>query len=266
MKTVKYNNLFSVDCDTYYQSECTRKTYKYCVNKFLTYFSRYEVPKQIPNQKIKEWLLTFETLNTRKQMLCSINAFYKLTVGMPKKIKSIPYPKKEKKLPRVIDKKVLLEQISNIVNTKHQAIISLAFSVGLRVSEVINLKIEDIDSKRMNIHIRNAKGRKDRIVPLSPTVLKLLRFYFKEYRPTEYLFNGQTKLKYTSSSANKIVKKYLGSDKHFHLLRHSCFTAMHENGEDISTIKKIAGHSSIKTTLIYTHISNESLQRITLPI
>jgi len=139
-------------------------------------------------------------------------------------------------------------------------------STGMRVSEVIDLKIENIDSKRMLIHIIQAKGRKDRDVPLSPTILELLRDYFKEYRPKEYLFNGQFDLKYSSESCNQIVKKYLGKDYHFHLLRHSCFTHLLESGTDCRIIQKIAGHSNIKTTEGYTHVSTNLLKNIKLPI
>jgi len=266
MNTVKYNNLFSVDCDNKYQSKSTRTTYKYCVLKFLKHFNYYDRPKEIPNQKIKEWLLTFDTLNTRKQMLCSINAFYKLTAGMPKKIKSIPYPRKEKKLPRVIDKEFLLNKISKIKNLKHKAIISLAYSVGLRVSDVINLNIKDIDSNRMIINLRNGKGQKDRIVPLSNHILSLLRDYFKEYKPEIYLFNGQFSKQYTTGSCNKIVKKYIGSNEHFHTLRHSSATSMLEAGTDLAIIKSILGHTNIKTTMIYTHISNEHLKKAITPL
>jgi site-specific recombinase XerD len=142
----------------------------------------------------------------------------------------------------------------------------LTYSVGLRVSEVINLKIEDIDSKRMIIHIKNAKGRKDRIVPLSENILKLLRGYFLKYKPKTYLFNGQKSIIYSSGSCNKIVKKYLGEKYHIHQLRHSCFTYLLECGVGLRIIQKIAGHSSSKTTEIYTHVSNQMLNKIKLPI
>lgn len=119
----------------------------------------------------------------------------------------------------------------------------LGYSVGLRVSEVINLKIGDIDSKRMIINIKNSKGRKDRIVPLSPNILTLLRDYYQEFKPKEYLFNGQNSLQYSSESCNQLVKKYISSKYHFHLLRHSCFTHLIESGVDCRIIQKIAGHS-----------------------
>ena len=118
----------------------------------------------------------------------------------------------------------------------------------------------------MIIHIKNAKGRKDRIVPLSQNILDLLRVYYKEYRPVEYLFNGQNKLQYTSTSCNQIVKNYLGEKCHIHQLRHSCATNLLENGTDLKLIQKILGHSSVKTTEIYTHVSNQMLSKVNLPI
>jgi site-specific recombinase XerD len=138
--------------------------------------------------------------------------------------------------------------------------------VGLRVSEIVNLKIEDIDSKRMLIHIKNAKGKKDRIVPLSLTVLDLLREYWKSYKPSEYLFNGQSSDQYTVRSCQAIYKKYIDPDSSIHTLRHSSFTNLLENGTDLRIIQKIAGHSSSKTTEIYTHVSNAVLSKVNLPI
>lgn len=142
----------------------------------------------------------------------------------------------------------------------------LAYSVGLRVSEVINLKLTDIDSQRMVILIKNGKGKKDRIVPLSENVLKTLREYFKKYRPKKYLFEGQNRDTYSATSCNKIVKNYLGQSYHFHTLRHSSFTSMLEAGTDLRLIQKIAGHASSKTTEIYTHVSNNLLQKANLPM
>jgi site-specific recombinase XerD len=196
----------------------------------------------------------------------AIRFLYKF--GLDKKYDKVSFkrPKSEKKLPQVIDHNHIITQLSKIKNLKHRTILSLAYSVGLRVSEIINLKIEDIDSKRMLIHIKNAKGRKDRIVPLSQNILNLLREYFKEHRPKIYLFNGQNECKYSTSSCNSLIKKYLGEKYHMHQLRHSCFTNLLESGTDLRIIQKIAGHSSSKTTEIYTHVSNSLLNKIHLPI
>jgi len=118
----------------------------------------------------------------------------------------------------------------------------------------------------MLISIINSKGNKDRFVPLSDNLLITLREYFKEYRPIEYLFNGQTTPKYSSTSCNKIVKKYISEEAHMHLLRHSSFTSLLESGTDLRIIQSIAGHSSSKTTEIYTHVSKKLLNKVNLPI
>jgi site-specific recombinase XerD len=208
----------------------------------------------------------FTSVSQQNQVINAIRFLYKF--GLNKKYDKVSFkrPKSEKKLPQIIDGEYIKEQLSKIENIKHKSILSLTYSVGLRVSEVINLKIEDIDSKRMIIHIKNAKGRKDRVVPLSQKVLELLREYFKEYRPIKYLFNGQNSLKYSSGSCNQIVKKYLGEKYHIHQLRHSCATNLLENGTDLKIIQKILGHSNVKTTEIYTHVSNQLLSKVNLPI
>jgi site-specific recombinase XerD len=118
----------------------------------------------------------------------------------------------------------------------------------------------------MLIHIKNAKGRKDRIVPLSQTVLDLLRLYYKKYKPTKYLFNGQNSEQYSIGSCQKIYKKYIDSESSIHTLRHSSATALLENGTDLRVIQKILGHSNVKTTEIYTHVSKNILQKVALAI
>lgn len=214
------------------------------------------------------WLLKYNYSSTsqQNQIISSVKFIYKFIVRCELSKFNIERPRKEKHLPQIIDKNHVLKSIDKIENLKHKSIISLAYSVGLRVSEVVNLKIKDIDSERMIINIIQAKGRKDRIVPLTDKILCLLREYYKAYKPKEYLFNGQFELKYSAKSCNEIVKKYLGENYHFHLLRHSCFTNLTESGVDIRIIQKLAGHKSCKTTEIYTHVSNNILQKLPLAI
>lgn len=155
----------------------------------------------------------------------------------------IERPRSNKKLPKIIDSKIILDNISNTENIKHRTIISLTYNVGygtLRVSEVINLKIIDIDSKRMVINIINTKGNKDRIVPLSQNILNLLRLYFKQYKPNKYLFNGQKSNQYSVKSVQNIYKEYIDKKSYIHNLRHSCFTTLLESCTDIRIIQKIA--------------------------
>lgn len=209
---------------------------------------------------------TFTSISQQNQVINAIRFLYNFGLGRKYDKVSFKRPKSEKKLPRVIDGEFIKAKLESIKNLKHRALLTVVYSVGLRVSEVVNLKIEDIDSKRMLIHIKNAKGKKDRVVPLSESVLKLLREYWKEFKPVEYLFNGLSSAKYSIGSCQKIYKKYIDSDSSIHTLRHSSFTNLLENGTDLRIIQKIAGHSSSKTTEIYTHVSNQILSKVNLPI
>jgi integrase/recombinase XerD len=268
MNIGKYVSLYSEDLRLKNYSQNTIENYSSQVKLFLEYFNNSATkPSEISERQIKNWLLLAISINSRKHRLSAVKLFYSLTGKQPLKLKHIEYPRSERHLPRIIDKEFLLNRINNINNLKHKAILSLAYSVGLRVGEVINLKISDIDSKRMQITIRQAKGRKDRIVPLSEKILKLFREYYKAFKPKEYLFNGQNDaLKYSPESCNKLVKYYLGNEYHFHLLRHSFATTLLESGVDLRYIQILLGHSSSKTTEIYTHVSNSHLSKIPLPI
>lgn len=179
----------------------------------------------------------------------------------------IERPRRERKLPKVIEKEFLLDKLSKIENIKHKTLLSLAYSTGMRVSEICSLKQSDIDSKRMLIHIKNAKGRKDRIVPLSQAILDLLRAHHIKEKPIIYVFNGQNKgEEYSHTSCNEIVKKYIGKEYHMHLLRHSHATALLESGTDLRYIQDQLGHSSSKVTEIYTHVSTAQKHKLNLPL
>jgi len=247
-------------------SNNTIKTYLSIIYDFENSVNKHS--SRIISKDIQEYLneYNFTSISQQNQVISALKFLWEK--GLGKKYLKIDFtrPRKEKKLPRVIDKDFLLNKISKIENLKHKAIISLAYSTGMRVSEIVSLKIKDIDSDRMVINVRQAKGRKDRIVPLSKNVLNLLRKYFKRYQPNEYMFNGQNSNKYSTTSCNQIVKKYIGRDYHFHLLRHSSFTALLESGVDLRIIQRLAGHSSSKTTEIYTHVSTQLLSRVQTPI
>lgn len=267
MNIGKYVELYSEDLKLKNYSENTISNYCSQVKLFLEYFNNVATkPSEVSEKQIKQWLLLANSINGRKHRISAVKLFYQLTGKQPLKFKHIEYPRSERKLPQIIEKEFLLESISKITNTKHKAIIALAYSTGMRVSEVCNLKIADIDSKRMIITIRQSKGRKDRIVALSVKILEILRIYFTQYKPKEFLFNGQFDLRYSHTSCNQIVKKYLGKDYHFHLLRHSNATALLEAGTDLRIIQKHLGHSSSKTTEIYTHVSTALLSNMMLPI
>lgn len=192
--------------------------------------------------------------------------YKKVSVGLLK----LERPKKEKKLPIVLsaeEVKAILESTSNL---KHKALLSLIYSAGLRIGEAINLKVKDIDSDRMLIHIQGAKGKKDRYSLLSEVFLNLLRDYYTSYKPKYYLFEGQNNKQYSSSSAQKILKNAckktnLKKNVTLHTLRHSFATHLLENGTDIRYIQELLGHNSPKTTMIYTHVTKTSIRNIKNP-
>lgn len=200
----------------------------------------------------------------KNQVLSSLKLFYRFVLNVELNYIKTERPRKIKKLPMVIDWQKLEKQFEKIDNLKHRAILELACRCALRVSEVCNLKMNDIDSERMMILIRDSKGNKDRYVPISESLLELLRKYYKSYRPESFLFNGQFGLKYSTSSCQRIFKKHIDSSKSFHTCRHSGATKMLDNGTNLRVIQSILGHKSSTTTEIYTHVSTNTLQEAVL--
>jgi integrase len=247
-------------------SKRTIGVYSHYASKFLQTVGKY--PQHLTSSDFQGYLngFNFTSISQQNQIINAIRFLYEKVLNRKYDKVDFTRPRREKRLPQVIDSAFLVERINAIPNLKHKSILMLAFSVGLRVSEVINLKIEDIDSERMLITIKQGKGRKDRIVPLSPNLLTTLREYYKAYKPKGFLFNGQFSDRYSATSCNQIVKKYLGDKYHFHSLRHSCFTSLLESGTDLRIIQKIAGHASSRTTEVYTHVSNRILGRVPLPM
>jgi site-specific recombinase XerD len=247
-------------------SNKTTKIYLFYIAQFLDSQSKSSL--HLNSNDFQNYLnnYNFTSVSQQNQVINAIRFFYKEVLNKKYDKVSFKRPRSEKKLPKVLDSELILSKLNSINNIKHKTILTLTYSVGLRVSEIVNIKITDIDSKRMLILIKNAKGRKDRIVPLSQKVLELLRLYYKKYKTNEYLFNGQNSLQYSIGSCQKIYKKYIDIKSSIHCLRHSSATTLLENGTDIRIIQNILGHSSVKTTEIYTHISNNLLKNVNLPI
>jgi site-specific recombinase XerD len=200
--------------------------------------------------------------------------YYEQVLGREKFFWEIPRPKKPFILPNVLGEKEITCLFNAITNLKHKAILFTAYSAGLRVSEVVNLKLEHISSDRMQIKIVAAKGKKDRYVNLSPVLLDVLRGYFKKSKPSPLLFLFESEIPgqaYSSRSAQKVFQRAkqaagIRRDITFHSLRHSFATHLLEKGIDIRYIKDILGHFSIKTTERYTHVSKEKLIQISSPL
>lgn len=206
----------------------------------------------------------------QNHFISAMKLFYEKQVNKSLDIELLERPKNAKPLPVVLSKDEIKNIIYTIKNLKHRTIISLIYSAGLRVGEVINLKINEIDSKRMVIQINNSKGNKDRVVRLSQNILELLREYFKYYKPKEYLFEGQDGGRYTASSIRKIFytaveKAKINKKVKVHTLRHSFATHLLENGTDLRYIQMILGHRSSKTTEIYTHVAYSNILNIESP-
>ncbi len=228
--------------------------------------------------KINEYLLfLLEDRNLShsytNQAVNAIKSYLKVSdVCSYYEIIKIQRPKKEKKLPKVLSKNEIKRIFNSIDNTKHLTEIMIAYSCGLRVSEVANLEVSDIDSDRMLITIKQGKGRKDRITNLSEKMLLQLRKYYREYKPNKWLFENPSKNAPISTRTLQVIfnraAKKAGITKKatFHSLRHSFATHLLEAGVDLRYIQELLGHSSSKTTEIYTHVSKKSIQGIPNPL
>jgi len=183
----------------------------------------------------------------------------------------IPRPKKRSSLPKVISKNDIVKLFAQVENTKHSLMLKLCYGMGLRVSEIVNLKITDIDSKRMSVHIEAAKGKRDRYVTLPTSILDDLRNYYKNYRPKIYLFEGQYGGQYAIRSVQSVFKNAMQKAKinksvGIHGLRHSYATHLLECGTDMVFIQKLLGHKDLKTTEIYAKVSNRQLGKVKSPL
>lgn len=187
-------------------------------------------------------------------------------------IVSIVRPKKEKRLPEVLSYKEVLNILDSVTNLKHKAILFLTYSSGLRVGEVVRLRINDVDSDRMLIHVVQGKGRKDRYTVLSEVALKVLREYAREYKPAVWLFQGDKPGSHISERTVQRIfenaKEKAGINKtvSVHSMRHSFATHLLEGGIDLRYIQELLGHQSSKTTEIYTHVTQKSIKSIASPL
>lgn len=256
-----------------YKSEATAKNYGSAVASFLSYYREEKDPKEINADQIICYLMQYENLSTRRNAHSAIKLFYryKSKHGESNKFRFIPYPEKPDTLPIHVNKEEFMKMISVCDNKKHRAIICLMFDCGLRVSEVIKLKLEDIDQSNMLLNIKQAKGRKDRKVKFTSVLYKILMDYYNEYLPEEYLFNGQFKSQYSIKSCQEVVKQLTekaGIKKSFtpHKFRHGYAMTLLENGSTLDEIGNQLGHNSKKTTEIYARMNNKVIQKIVSPL
>ena len=249
----------------------TCKVYVSHFEKFINHYFHIEID-QITEQEIRAYLQYLvqqqRSISYINQAINSIKFYYEVVLGMPNRFYSIERPFKQKQLPDVLSKQEIIAMIAHTTNIKHKCIISLLYTSGLRRSELLFLKPEDIDSKRMLIKVRQAKGNRDRYTILSQSVLEHLREYYKIYKPKEYLFEGTTsETPYSASSVLKVVttaatKAGIARKVSPHMLRHSFATHLLEEGTDLRYIQALLGHQSSKTTEIYTHVAVKSFSGI----
>jgi integrase/recombinase XerD len=207
----------------------------------------------------------------QNQVVNAIKLYFKTIRETQIEIEKIHRPKRAKALPNVLSKEEVKAILEAPTNVKHKMMLSLIYSCGLRCGELLALEPKHIDSKRNIVLLKNSKGKKDRIAPLSPKILELLRAYYVMYKPVKYLFEGTiVGEQYSDKSLQQVMKQALQKAKiskpaTLHWLRHSFATHLLESGTDLRYIQELLGHSSSKTTEIYTHVSTKNIQQIRSP-
>jgi integrase/recombinase XerD len=253
----------------------TVNTYVARVYNFAAHFGR--SPERLGCDDVRAYLLFLiqekkVSWSVYNQTRCALRFLYEVTLGRKDVLERIPFPKQANRLPVVLSTDEVAAFFAALVDVKHRAILMTAYAAGLRLSEVIGLRADDVDSKRMVIRVRQAKGRRDRYVMLSPRLLALLREYWKLERPTDWLFPGDVPGNpITGKAVHKICVRAaedagLGKHVTVHTLRHSFATHLLEAGTDIRTIQVLLGHRKLETTAIYTHVSPAAVEATQSPL
>jgi site-specific recombinase XerD len=270
MKTSEHKGSFIQELKRRGYRENSIKNYSSCINVFLSTVKK-DHPKNINEQDIKTFLSDCVKPNTQRNYQSAIKLFYDICFNQKQKFKNIPYTKKEKTLPIILSVEEVQKMFDVCENKKHKLILALLYSCSLRVSEIINLKWENVDRSRMVIYILDAKGGKNRQVPLNNTLLRLMEEYYGDYKTKCFIFGGQFSEQYSSRSVLQVIKQLairanINKRAYTHLIRHCSASHMVENGIDINLIQRILGHANVKTTLIYTHISHNIISKIPSPL
>lgn len=257
------------------KSKNTIKTYRSQIRMFWQFFAE-KLPREITEEEIRQYLLHLVnkrrvSVSYQNQAINAIKFYYERVLGWAPKGYYVQRPATEKRLPVVLSKEEVQDLLSVVVNLKHKTALALMYGAGLRVGELLHLKVSNIDSDRMLIYVQKGKGKKDRTTILSEKVLALLREYYAEYKPTYWLFEGSGGNPYSHRSMQQVfqrAKAGAGILKRggTHLLRHSFATHMLESGVDLRYIQALLGHESSETTEIYTHVSTRHLRALISPI
>lgn len=256
-------------------SQNTIKTYSDALEVFFRFFN-----DRPPENLNIEDIIHFNTsyilkknlsASYQNQVINAIKLFYRNRFNRTMDVDFIQRPRREKRLPNVLSKDEVKSILESPTNLKHRAMLSLIYACGLRRSELLNLTLKDILSDRGLLFIQQSKGKKDRVVPISSKLIEILRDYYKAYKPKKWLFEGQQSgEKYSERSIqlvlnHAVTKAKINKPVSLHWLRHSYATHLLESGTDLRYIQELLGHSSSKTTEIYTHVSNKNLQQIRSP-
>lgn len=256
-------------------SDSTTVCYLRQITEFAKHFGR--SPAQLGPEEIKQFQLYLVQQKkvswaTYIQATAALRFLYVKTLGRAFMAAKIPYPKRPKHLPTVLSQEEIKRLLDSTRSLKHRALLMVLYGAGLRVSEACRLTVDDIDSSRMVIHVRQAKGNKDRDVMLSPVLLETLRRYWKVSRPKPWIFPGYRPDKpMTTKSVFLMVRNVAARAKITktvspHTLRHSFATHLLESGTDLRTIQLLLGHADVRTTIIYLQVSQQHIRKIVSPL
>jgi len=256
-------------------SKSTLKTYTFFVADFIEYYNSRNI-ESLTNRDVElfvenSFVKRGYSISTHRQFVSAIKHFTNFKPECNINNLNLERPKKSNKLPSVLSQEEVIDLIRCTQNLKHRAIIALLYSCGLRVSELIHLKITNINIDRKQLFIENSKGRKDRYVSFADSFIPLLSNYFSSYKPKFYFVEGVSGKKYSAESIRQFIKrncKYAHISKNVtpHTLRHSYATHLLENGVDIRYIQSLLGHARPETTMIYTHVKRKDLMQISNPL
>ena len=253
----------------------TIDTYTYHVERFAKHFGKpldQLGPEEIRSYQLHLIEVKKASWSSFNQAVCGLRFLYHVTLPRPWVVQHIPFGKRPKKLPSVLGSEEVSRLIACVPTLKHRTVLLTLYAAGLRLSEATHLQVADIDSQRMLLNIRQGKGSKQRLVPLSPRLLQELRGYWKQTRPTTFLFAGKTPdvplANDTVQKACKLAAALARIPKHVtpHTLRHSYATGLLEAGVDLLTIGRLLGHKSFTTTMIYLHVRRPHLESTPSPL
>ncbi len=256
-------------------SKSTIDTYTHFIADFVEFYNAKDI-KQLNNRDVEVFIETIfikrnYAISTQRQFVSALKLFIVYHPYTYIEDLKLARPKASKLLPNVLSQNEVIRLLSVTDNLKHKTILALIYSAGLRISELINLKIEDLKIERRQIHVKNAKGRKDRYVVLAESTLPLLQSYLNIYKPSIFLIEGAKQQEYSASSIRKFMntsckKANIIGKVTPHTLRHSYATHLIESGVGLRHIQELLGHSSPKTTMIYTHIARKDVLAIKSPL